>query len=267
MAAPSKLIRRAVVVVLLVGGFGIGLALGLRDEDRGSSSIEVNKDVRFGAQSSDFGGVQEGWAKPEAWGISMSRKQAAVVVDFDGPAAEDVLMLIEARVRLAEGQATTLLLVRFNDVEIGRWRLAGPARSLRRNFLIPGAVFNRSQTARISFEFVDGSGPAQNFGLERLWLRDAQHISEARGSLDRCTPGQLQGWAVVEDSATTVVALVNKTALSATLTNVERPDLPPHGLPADAGFVLEPSTPLPAGTTIDVRLPNGHELSGSPCRL
>jgi hypothetical protein len=51
------------VMLLLVGGFCIGLALVLResvDEDRGSNPGEVDKDVRFGAQASDVGRVEEG---------------------------------------------------------------------------------------------------------------------------------------------------------------------------------------------------------------
>jgi len=70
--------------------------------------------------------------------------------------------------------------------------------------------------------------------------------------VDRCSSG--------------VTASVEGKPIRYTQTNRERPDLPPHGLPGDAGFELKLAEPVPSGTAIDVRFANGRPLVGSPCK-
>ena len=104
------------------------------------------------------------------------------------------------------------------------------------------------------------------FGVEALSLRDARHLTDFKGFLDRCNQGKLVGWAVAENTAVSVTASVNGEPIKAVLSSLERPDLASHGLPDDAGFVLTPAQPIAPGSKVEVRFANGRPLMGSPCQ-
>jgi hypothetical protein len=195
----------------------------------------------------------------------MAEKTASLMLAFDGPARGDVELLLEARARAAKDAEPSTLIVRFNDAELGRWRLPTEARDLRRRFIVPEDVFNRSTAARLSFEHSGDAPSSDVFGLQSVAVRDARHLSKFRGYLDHCDRQRLVGWAVAEDTAVSVAASANGDPMKAVLSNVERADLATHGLPVDAGFELRPIEPIAAGTTIEVRFANGQRLIGSPC--
>jgi hypothetical protein len=196
----------------------------------------------------------------------MEGGSAAMLLGFDGPARGDVELLIEGRTRLAEGQPDQTLIVRFNDTELGRWRLPKETGGLRRRFIVPNAVFNQTTAAHLSFALADKAPLSPVFGLEAVSLRDARFLHGYRGFVDHCTGGRLTGWAIVEGVPVSVAASIDGVPLEATLSSVERPDLAQQGLPSGAGFELALAKPVAPGAAIDVRFPDGRPLSGSPCK-
>jgi putative transposase len=260
--------RRILLACFAVGLAG-GFAYGLRDapvKDLGPPPVPVDLSVRANSYGSVTSTMDQGWGKPRSWGTWMRGGNASVLLGFDGPSRGDVELLIEARVQPAEGNTDQTLIVRFNDAELGRWRLPTRPTLLQRRFIVPKAVFNRSTAAQVDFE-LPGSAPWSTiFGLHALSLRDARLLHNFRGFVDSCTESKLVGWAVAEGSAVSVTASANGAPLKATLTNVERPDLARHGLPIDAGFELILDKPVASGSGIEVRFANGRPLTGSPCR-
>jgi hypothetical protein len=196
----------------------------------------------------------------------MAGRSASVLLGFDGPSRGDVELLVEARARASQSPEPATVIVRFNEAELSRWRLPAQARDVRRRFIVPAAVFNRSTAAQLSFELAGNAKDADVFGLQGVTLRDAVHLSKFRGYLDRCELDKLVGWAVAEDSAVSVAASIDGQPLPGRLVNVERGDLASHGLPTDAGFELKPGQPIAPGSTVEVRFANGQRLIGSPCR-
>jgi putative transposase len=249
----------------LVGGFAIGLGPDA-GEDRGPETVPVNMNLRVDSYAALTNTMEKGWSGSQSWGRWMEGARASILLGFDGPALGDVELLLEGRARLAEGQPDHTLIVRFNDAELGRWRLPKETRQLRRRFIVPGAVFNRNTAAQLTFELAEKAPLSPVFGLEAVSLRDAKFLHEYKGFVDNCSNGTLMGWAVAEGVAVSVAASVGDEPLAATLSNKERPDLAAHGLPADAGFELTFTQPVPAGSAIEVRFANGRPLSGSPCK-
>jgi hypothetical protein len=184
---------------------------------------------------------------------------------FDGPSRGDVELLLEGRTQPVDGIDPPSVVVRFNDAELGRWRLPAQARDVRRRFIVPEAVFNKSLEARLTFEVSTGATEQTVFGLQGLTLRDARLLTNFKGFVDSCSKESVVGWAIAEDTAVSITASVNGEPVKAVLSSVERPDLASHGLPIDAGFELRPEKPLAAGSKVEVRFANGRPLIGSPC--
>ena len=159
------------------------------------------------------------------------------------------------------------MIVRFNDAELGRWRVPEEARNLRRRFIVPAAVFNKSTAAQLTFAFAAKAPLSPVFGLEAVSLRDARLLHDYLGFVDSCKDGKLAGWAVAQGTGVSVAASIDGAPVAAAFVNTMRPDLAEHGLPKDAGFELTLAEPVPAGTAIDVRFANGRPLRGSPCKL
>lgn len=248
----------------LAGGFAFGL-LYTPVESEGPATVPVDMSVRLNSYGSVSSMMESGWERPQPWGTWMTGNKASIILGFDGAARGDVELLLEARTQPIQGAKPATLIVRFNGAELGRWRLPAQARKLRRRFIVPGPVFNRSTEGQLAFEIPSDTSSATVFGVQALSLRDARLLHDFKGFVDACAPDKLVGWAVAEDSAVSVIASANGEPLKAVLTNVERPDLAPHGLPTDAGFVLTPEKPIASGTTVEVRFANGRPLVGSPC--
>lgn len=260
--------RRILLACFAVGLAG-GFAYGLRDapvKDLGPPPVPVDLSVRANSYGSVSSTMDKGWGTPQSWGTWMIGEKASILLGFDGPSRGDVELLIEARVRPATGGSDQTMIVRFNDAELGRWRLPTRPTLLQRRFIVSRAVFNRSTEARVEFELPGNAPWSSSFGLHALSLRDARLLHNFRGFVDSCSESKLVGWAVAEGSAVSVTASANGEPLKATLTNVERPDLAKHGLPIDAGFELMLDEPVASGSEIDVRFANGRPLTGSPCR-
>ena len=248
----------------LIGGFAMGLAPTAHD-DIGTEPQPVNMNVRvdsYGVTST----MDKGWSRPQAWGRWMTAGTGSMILGFDGPSRGDVELLVEARARLAKGQPEQTMIVRFNDVELGRWRLAGDAHNLRRRFIVPEAAFNKSTAALLTFQFAGKPPLSPVFGLEAVSLRDARFLHDYLGFVDVCTGGKLVGWAVAQGTAVSVTASIDGAPLAGTFINTIRPDIAEHDLPTDAGFELTLAEPVPPGTAIDVLFANGRPLRGSPCK-
>ncbi len=266
-ATRDALRGREILVAGIAGGLVAGFAFGLRSpiEDRGPATVPVDMEVRLNSYNGVSGMLEHGWDRPQPWGTWMSGNDAAIILGFDGPARGDVDLLVEARAQPIASQASPTLIVRFNDAELGQWRLPAQARDLRRHFIVPEAVFNRSTAARLTLQISADAPTPTVFGVKSLQLRDARLLNGFRGFVDSCSPEKLVGWAVAEDTAVNVLASINSEPMQAELSNIERPDLASQGLPVDAGFELRPAKPIAAGSKVDVRFANGRPLSGSPC--
>jgi hypothetical protein len=247
----------------LVGGFAFGMH---EPASPGQKPVPVDMTVRFNTYRSYASTMEQGWKKPESWGTWMAGSSASVLLGFDGPSRGDVELLVEARARAPQSAEPATVIVRFNDAELSRWQLPAQARDLRRRFIVPAAVFNRSTAAQLSFELAGTAKDADVFGLQSVELRDAVRLSKFRGYLDRCERDKIVGWAVAEDTAVSVAASIGGKPLPGALVNVERGDLASHGLPTDAGFELKLGQPIAPGSTVEVRFANGQRLIGSPCR-
>ncbi len=259
---------RKLLIVCFAGGLVGGFAMGLMPaatEDPATTPVPVNMDVRLNSYGGLKSTMDKGWGRSEPWGRWMEGGSASILLGFDGAARGDVELLIEARARLAQGQPEQTLIVRFNDAELGRWRLPEETGRVRRRFIVPNAVFNRSTAGRLTFTLDNKAPLSPVFGLEAVSLRDARFLHDFRGFVDSCSSGKLIGWAVAEGTAVNVAASANGEPLDATFSNVKRPDLAAHGLPDDAGFELTLAQPVAAGSPIDVRFADGRPLSGSPC--
>jgi hypothetical protein len=84
------------------------------------------------------------------------------------------------------------------------------------------------------------------------------------GTIDLCGGGLVAGWAVENGLPAELEILVNSASIARIKCAVSRPDLVPHGYPADAGFVFEFSNPLSASDVVLVRSLDGKELRNSP---
>ena len=243
----------------------MGLLYHPHDENV-QAAVPVNKTVRLGSQSVVSSAMDNGWKRPEAWGTWMKGRRASILLGFDGPASDDVELLLEARTRSKKGKSPQTLSVRFNGTEIGQWRLPRKTRKLRRRYIIPRSVFNRSTVGQLTFETKSGKPSSGQFGLEAVALRDVRRLFDFKGHVDVCHAKHIVGWAVRADSPINVTATVNGKPLQATFVNIDRPDLGRHGLPVAAGFKLIPHKPIAVGSTIDVQFANGRSLIGSPCQ-
>jgi len=255
----------AVLACAGAAGFAMGLLYHPYDGNV-QASVPVNKTVRLGSHSFVSGTMDNGWKRPESWGTWMMGRTASILFGFNGPASDDVELLLEARTRSKKGKSPPTLSVRFNGTEIGQWRLPRETRRVRRRYIISKSVFNRSTVRRLTFTSISGKRSSAQFGLEAVALRDAPRLFNFKGHVDHCRTQHIVGWAVGADSPINVTATVNGKPLQATFANVERPDLASHGLPVAAGFKLIPHKPIAGGSTIDVRFANGRPLHGSPCQ-
>jgi hypothetical protein len=246
----------------LVVGFAFGMVSGTRESTY--SVVPVAKELQFNRSSSDSAFMDKGWGAREVWGAWMGSPVATLMLGFDGPAGGDVELLIEGRVRPGAVNLNGVI-VRYNDAELGRWRLPPNSEQLRRRFVVPEAVFNRSTLGTLTFESI--GAPNAGFGLEGVSLRDVRRQGDFKGFVDRCSSDRLVGWAVGENIPIAVAATVDGAPLPAVFNNVNRPDLKSNGFPPDAGFEILPSKPIAAGSTVEVRFPNGRHLNGSPCQL
>ena len=167
--------------------------------------------------------------------------------------------------RHREENSDAEIIVQYNDTELGRWQLSPKLETLRRRFVVPTAVFNRNTLGTFSFEAVGQSNV--DFGLEGISLRDARHLGDFKGFVDRCSTVTLVGWAIGGNIPVSLVASLEGVPLPALFKNVDRPDLQLNGLPLDAGFEILPTKPIAAGSKVEVRFPNGRHLNGSPCEI
>jgi hypothetical protein len=248
----------------LVAGFAVGIKSSPLDETE-TVMLPVDTSVRLNSFSSVSGSLAKGWDKPQPWGAWMVGSQASVMIGVEGPSRGDVELLIEGKTQPVQGVDPPTITVRFNDAELGRWRLPAQAGPLRRRFIVPAAIFNRGTDARVSFELP--STPASSvFGVQALSLRDVRFLANFRGFVDTCTREMLGGWAVADGAPVSVVASVDGKPIAAEWTNLDRDDLASRKIPADAGFVLKPQTPIAAGSKVELRFANGRPLNGSPCK-
>jgi hypothetical protein len=249
----------------LIAGFAVGIESSPLDESE-VVSLPVDTSIRLNSYSSVSSMVEKGWDKPQPWGTWMSANNASVVFGFDGPSRGDVELLIEGRTQPLQGGDPPTVIVRFNDAELGRWRLPAQAGQLRRRFIVPAGAFNRGTEGRLSFEISSATPTSSVFGVQALSLRDVRFLANFKGFVDVCTPDKLAGWAVADGAPVSVTANVNGKPIAAQLSNLERHDLAERGLPNDAGFELKPETPIPAGSKVEVTFANGRPLRGSPCK-
>ncbi len=259
---------REILLAGIAGGLVAGFAVGIKSSPLDETEpvmLPVDTSVRLNSFSAISGSLAKGWDKPQPWGTWMVGSQASVTLGVDGPSRGDVELLIEGKTQPVQGVDPPTVTVRFNDAELGRWQLPAQAGQLRRRFIVPAAIFNRGTDARVSFDLA--STPASGvFGVQALSLRDVRFLANFRGFVDTCTPEKLGGWAVADGAPVSVVASVDGKPIAAEWTNLERNDLASRKIPADAGFVLKPETPIASGSKVEVRFANGRPLNGSPCK-
>lgn len=257
---------RFMVVVLVLGAFLGGFAAGMVSpviDSRPSVVAAVNQQLRFdSAQGRSL--LEHGWGETKGWGTPLSGKRASVLVGFDGAARGPVELLIDGRI---QGSAPQTLTVRFNDFELGRWKLSGGATYARRRFIIPKTVVDEDTVGHLRFEHAGDLDDPSSFGLVSLALRDLRPRPGKKGFVDSCRTDAIIGWAVADNVGSTVVAKVDGRPLPHSFTSAPRGDLAEHGLPRDAGFLLTPKQAIPAGATVEVEFFDGRPLRNSPCKI
>jgi hypothetical protein len=130
---------------------------------------------------------------------------------------------------------------------------------------VPAAIFNKNTEARVSFELP--AAPASSvFGVKALSVRDVRFLADFKGFVDTCSSDKLAGWAIADGAPVSVAASVDGKPIAVEWINLDREDLTAQKLPADAGFVLKPETPIASGSKVEVRFANGRPLIGSPCK-
>jgi hypothetical protein len=211
--------------------------------------------------------LEKGWDRPQPWGTWMSGNEAAIIIGLDGPSRGDVELLVEARAQPIEKAEQPMVIVSFNSVELGRWQLPAQAGDIRRRFIVPEAVVNRSTEGHLEFKIPSTSPTPAIFGVQGLALRDARLLTSFLGYVDSCAADGLSGWALAEDVPVSVGVSVNGEPIAVRFKSVERPDLAASNLPTGAGFELKPVAPLLPGSKVDVRFANGRPLRGSPCEI
>jgi hypothetical protein len=216
---------------------------------------------------SSFGAVSikmdEGWIPGEKAGHWMSGRRSAIQLDIQTPARGDVELLLEGHAGSRnDGSAGGTLVVRFDDLELGRLALPATSVALRHRLIVPETAFNDDGSSQLKLEL---EGEAAPFRLDAVSFRDADMLFRFEGFVDVCGTNHVIGWALADGAPVGVTLLVDGSPVAFTVTSVERPDLKTALLPTYAGFRLVPAEPIPAGSEIIVRLPNGEPLPGSPC--
>jgi hypothetical protein len=197
----------------------------------------------------------------------MSGNEAAIIIGFDGPSRGDVELLVEARTQPIEKAEQPMVIVSFNSVELARWQLPSQAGEVRRRFILPEAVVNRSTEGHLEFKIPSTAPTPTVFGVQGLTLRDARLLTSFLGFVDGCDVDLISGWALAEDVPVSVAASIGGKPVAAELSSVERPDLASSKLPTGAGYELKPLKPLAKGTKVEIRFPTGRPLQGSPCEI
>lgn len=218
-------------------------------------------------QANSFGSalvaMDRGWEAGEKSSNWISGQDASARLAVQKPSRGSVEVLVEGEAKAQRnGASVGTLIVDFDAHELGRLDLSENMRRFRHRFIVPQNIFNTSRDHRLTFRLEDGNRPVR---IESVALRDAEVLSEFDGHLDLCAADKLQGWAIADGLPVSVAVTVNGEAVEATVTNVARPDLAAADIPISAGFNLVPSAPIPAGSEVVVRYPNGAPLRGPTC--
>lgn len=257
------IITVVIILAALAGGFAIGMVRPIVDA-KNETFAPVRQQLRFDGRQGYRSLLEAGWGKSQGWGTPLAAKKASVMIGFDGEVRGDVELVIEAKSQGEERDARVLV-VRFNEAELGRWKIANDANYVRRRFVIPKDVVNKDTVGHLTLEYEGAVSNPSNVGLVSVELRDYRPRPGRRGFVDKCSPQEIVGWAVADKVGSTVVVKVNGKPLPHTFTSLDRDDLTGVGLPSDAGFVLTPKTPIPAGARIDIEFYDGRPLLQSPC--
>ena len=87
-----------------------------------------------------------------------------------------------------------------------------------------------------------------------------------RGQVDVCVQSHVAGWAADSSGNPARVTIrLNGRVVATAAETVHRPDLPAHGVSEECGFSFVFDQPLDATDRVEVLLPDGSQLTGSPC--
>jgi len=253
-------------IMLMLLGVGLGfVAILLANRDLGQSdrpTWAVDVDLAFSAAHVERRSLGKGWADPEAQQTWAKDREATVFVNLLGDARGDVALFMEGRSRSAGGRDNGRVTVLVNGEDMGAWQLGGGGREELAGITIPVGRVNDERPLRLTFR-----SERPILGLRRIVLRDVSSLSEYAGFVDVCQPTLISGWARAGLLAAPVGMRRNGAILKPiAFRNVTRPDLPPHGIPAEAGFELIVPPPSASDGATEVLFPNGRPLRNAPCR-
>jgi hypothetical protein len=182
-----------------------------------------------------------------------------VFVDVLGNAAGDIALFMEARSKSA---GTGVITVLVNGEVMGAWRMSSVSESQSAAIVVPADRFNQERPLRLTFR-----SDQPILGLQRIVLRDVSSLSDFAGYVDVCQATRISGWARAGLAASPVVIKRNNAIVTPIgFRNVTRPDLPAHGIPAEAGFDITVPPATSAEESTQVLFPNGRSLTNSPCQ-
>lgn len=247
--APAVLVVAALSSALCLGFFGVVLlSPAPRDSDSPESGWLWSQSFQDLYDVSRWLGG--GWGPQSDWGIQQRVPRSTLTLNFDFPKNQEITAKLSGRI-ITERRTEQTVSVLVNKVPVASlvFSNAYPIRSFA--FLIPAGVLDIRSPPEMAFEASASPGAPALFGLEQLILT-VQQWKKLRGSLDGCTPTTAAGWAIADGVPTPVSASSGGRIISARYRQVERSDLSKVGLPGDAGFILEWTDALPAGTEVAV---------------
>lgn len=248
------------------GSVAIAFAAGFMGVDHVMSRAApepapIQIDLRFNLADIQRRSIGPGWGEPERPGLWQNAPEAVVIIEA-GAAGGDVLLMIEGRGRGSADEAPADIAVLVNGQNVGRWEWDGSDAPRFARFAVPKDAANRERPMRIAFR-------AQRpiLGLRRIGLRDLRPLAAFKGHLDLCEGQRVAGWAHADLLPAPVVVRLNGEPQDVRTRSASRPDLPAHGIPAEAGFDLVLPSAIKSGDEVEVTFPNGRRLVNSPCRL
>ena len=246
----------ALVVAGIVAGFG-GALVFIRILDRSSPAPF---EVAFQLKAERPWQVQlgPGWGATSIRGTLLSDKTARLGLPLDRLPERD--MVLDVDLWLERALASARLEVSANGKPIGAVAVSGPGTY---RVLLPAASVGRSKVIEIGFAT---DAPSETILVEAISLRDVTGLANASGHVDACAIGNVVGWAMSDDLPVPVVIRRESGGVFTVMPSHSRADIKRSGRPLGVGFAATLVPPLKPGERVDVTLPNGNALAGSPCR-
>ena len=199
-----------------------------------------------------------GWGATSNRGTLVSGKVARVKLPLDRVPELDLVLDVELWLERAGSPVKVELAA--NGKPIGAVKVAN---SGVYRVLLPAATLGRAKAVEIA---VATDAMADSLLVETISLRDITTLGNLSGHVDACSKGSIVGWAMSDELPAPVTIRREGGGVLKIMPSETRADIKRSGRALTVGFTAHLAPPLRPGERVDVALPNGNTLIGSPCR-